>query len=118
MLPRHPVQEERLAAATSLTGADGALSTWLQRVDGALAHHASGFVAGAALTVADLQLWNLCNWLSGGASRPALRHAHRRAGKIAGVPLDFVARFPHVAALRDRVEALPAVIKYRASGGK
>lgn len=114
-----PTAEERQAAGDAMSQPDGALSTWLARVDTRLAHNPSGHAVGLNLTIADLQLWNLGHWLTGGTLPITWspRTLTTCTGKVA-LPETLLARFPHVNAHFHRIGALPLVHKYFAAGGK
>ena len=66
------------------------------------ANGACGHAVGASLTVADLAIWRLVGWLSGGV--------------VDGLPTDYVAStFPAVSKLVATVDAHPKVVAWKAA---
>ena len=92
--------DEKMAARAKLVEPDGRLTMHLGGLEKICAENGScGYAVGSSLTVADLAIWRLCGWLSGGV--------------IDGIPADFVAGFPAVSKLIATVDAHPKVSEWK-----
>ena len=97
--------DEKVAARAALIGDGGRVARQLQSIDNLCAQNnenssSNGWVVGDTLTVADLAIWRLAGWLSGGI--------------MDGVPAGYVTdTFPHIAGLVAAVDAYPKVQEWK-----
>eukprot|EP00747_Dinoflagellata_sp_TGD_P151118 gnl/TRDRNA2_/TRDRNA2_177181_c0_seq38.p1 gnl/TRDRNA2_/TRDRNA2_177181_c0~~gnl/TRDRNA2_/TRDRNA2_177181_c0_seq38.p1 ORF type:complete len:162 (+),score=24.66 gnl/TRDRNA2_/TRDRNA2_177181_c0_seq38:478-963(+) len=94
--------EEKLGARQKLIEPTGRLTIQLGGLEKMLVQNGSnGHVAGEVLTVADIAVWRLVGWLSG--------------GKLDGIPKEYVSdTFPEIAKLCKTVDADPKVQEWKA----
>ena len=93
--------EEKLAAREKLIAPDGRLTMHLGGLEKICAENGScGYAVGESLTAADLAIWRMVGWLSGGV--------------IDGLPDDYItSTFPAVAKLVATVDAHPKVAEWK-----
>ena len=88
--------QRKIAIRMELVSANGLVTQSLAHLEQLCRNGAAGFVAGEALTVADLACWRACGWLS--------------SGILDGVPHNYVSKsFPRLMEHHSRVHALPEV---------
>jgi len=90
--------EPDLAKRAVLRGelANGPAKAWFQRIDNWLSKSTSGFIVGNLLTVADLSAYAI--WTD----------------KQEGIAADYFDQFPHIAAHKKKIAALPKIAAYDA----
>ncbi|CAK0793049.1 unnamed protein product [Prorocentrum cordatum] len=93
--------DQKLKAREALIAPGGRLTVQLGGIERLLVENGScGFLVGKSLTVADLALWRLVGWLSG--------------GKIDGIPKDYVSKtFPQISLLVETVDSHPKVKEWK-----
>jgi glutathione S-transferase len=92
---------KRIEKRAALITETGSLTTWIARLDGALAKNATGYFVGDHLTVADLKAVTFFNWFA--------------SGTLDGIPKEWILTFPQIAAFVARVTAHPKIAEYYAA---
>jgi len=98
--------DQKVVERQKLIAKDGRLTMHLGGLERICADNGScGYAVGSSLTVADLAIWRLVGWLSG--------------GKIDGIPTSYVkSTFPAVSKVVEMVDAHPKVCEWKAKHAK
>jgi len=93
--------EEKLPAREGLIAPEGRLTMHLGGLEKICAENGScGYAVGSSLTAADLAIWRLVGWITGGV--------------IDGIPSDYVtSTFPSLSKLVATVDAHPKVVEWK-----
>lgn len=92
--------EERLEARRQLADTD--LAQWLSRLNRRVQGFGDGpWLVGTRMTIADLAVWRLCDWLS--------------SGILDGIPQDILWPHERLAQHRDHVGSIPQIRSYMAA---
>lgn len=97
--------EEKVSARKEMITSQGRLSLHLAGLENLVMQNDQGYMVGPSITVADLAVWSLVGWLSGGA--------------LDGIPSDYVrTSFPQLTKVCANVDSHPKVQEWKAKHPK